>query len=238
MFVVDCSDLNRISFKFDNVASTIIAIDHHFGSKPYGDIYWCEEVVATGILIYKFIKEANLQITSDIATALYLSIKTDTCDFRNDNVDGETFRITADIVDYKPNMNLIQEMTSYTRELLNLQKEVWQNLMYDNQYKIVYTTITKKQIENNGGNFAMASSIINILRMLENINIAVVFIECGHKVFVKVRSKTIDVSNIMQEFGGGGHRHASGAVCYTDSTYSLVYHIISRIQQEIKNANI
>ena len=56
LFVLDCSEECRINLDIRDYSNKIIVIDHHNGFEPYGDIYWCEDVIANSMLIYKLIK--------------------------------------------------------------------------------------------------------------------------------------------------------------------------------------
>ena len=48
---------------------------------------------------------------------------------------------------------------------------------------------------------------------------------------VRARSNTINVSNILNKFNGGGHKYAAGALIYGDN----IYNISNKVINEIKN---
>ena len=72
------------------------------------------------------------------------------------------------------------------------------------------------------------------MRNFKDVDVAILFIRNNRNVYVKIRSRNIDVANIMKEFGGGGHKYAAGGMCYSDSEFWLMNNIMTRVKQEIE----
>lgn len=239
LFVLDCSEINRISVDCGELSKYCIVIDHHINFKKYGDIYWCEDVVATSMLIYRLItqiikQDNKIQFTEKIATALYLGIRSDSFNFRNPGTDAKTHLVTADLLNHSANVDIVNDIERYQKSIFVLQQEIWNNILFDSYYKIMYVVITKKQIEDAGSNFSEAAYLVDIMKLVKEVDVAVLFLVNKNYVYVKARSNNVNISRVMEEFGGGGHKNAAGARIYSDSTFSTVNHIIEQIKQEIK----
>lgn len=243
LFVLDCSEECRINLDIRDYSNKIIVIDHHNGFEPYGDIYWCEDVIANSMLIYKLIKMMmdvglNVLLNSKIATALYMGIRSDSFNFRNPNVTPETHEICSELLKYSADTEYINELERYSRGILKLEIFAFNSLLYDEHYKIIYTIITKDMIDNTHSTFEDASQIIDALKLIKNVDVALLFISAKGKIYIKARSTKYNVSKVMKQFGGGGHKLAAGAVCFSDSSYSLMNSVVKAMRLEIENKKV
>ena len=243
LFVLDCSEECRINLDIRDYSNKIIVIDHHSGFEPYGDIYWCEDVIANSMLIYKLIKMMmdvglNVLLNSKIATALYMGIRSDSFNFRNPNVTPETHEICSELLKYNADTEYINELEKYSRGILKLEIFAFNSLLYDEHYKIIYTIITKDMIDSTHSTFEDASQIIDVLKLIKNVDVALLFISAKGKIYIKARSTKYNVSKVMKQFGGGGHKLAAGAVCCSDSSYSLMNSVVKAMRLEIENKKV
>jgi len=90
LIVLDISDVRRLGGLADAVRALSpkpLTIDHHLpGDEPPGDVMFSDTTAcATGELVFDFAHTLGLQITPEIATALYTAILTDTGGFRFSN---------------------------------------------------------------------------------------------------------------------------------------------------------
>jgi len=239
LFVVDCSDESRISINTKEFSDNVIVIDHHEGFSPYGNIYWCENVIANSMLIFKLIKMMiktglNVLFNENIATALYMGIRGDSFNFRNPNVTSTTFEVCAELLKYHVKCDLVNEIEKCSMGILRLEKLVWDSLLYDERYKILYVLITQDMLNYARATYEDASQIIDVMKLIKNVDVAIVFISSRKNVYIKTRSTKYNIAKVMQQYGGGGHRLAAGAVCYNDSTsYALMNAVIKSIKEEI-----
>lgn len=75
--LVDCSTRNR-TINLDNISKLLIVIDHHNNNESIGNYYYNISWPANTMIIFDFLSEMNINITPQIATALYLGIFGDT----------------------------------------------------------------------------------------------------------------------------------------------------------------
>jgi phosphoesterase RecJ-like protein len=238
VFLVDCADPERTIDNVSNMARCLITIDHHYGVKPFGDIYLYEHEAATGIIIYKIIKSLS-PIDADIANALYLTIRSDTNSFKNNNTDSKAHEIASELLFKGANLQLINDIyDNKTLSLLRLMGYSFANIYYDRQYKIVYLIIRMDQIKKAQSNYEEASMLIDYIRGINDVEIAFLFLESSDdNVRIKARSKSVNVSEIMSQFDGGGHPTAAGTMIYCDDIYKVVENVILCAKKYIDKIN-
>ena len=101
-----------------------------------------------------------------------------------------------------------------SRERLELEKTVLQNIKfyYNNKVAVVY--YTKNMIEEIGATDDDTAGIASIPNQIEGVLVGVTMKEdkerSGYKISLR-SSGSVDVSKICETFGGGGHKNASGA---------------------------
>lgn len=76
---------------------TDLAIDHHGTNAGYARATWQEDCAATGELVWLLLKELGVELTADIAEALYVAIATDTNGFRTPGTTPRTLSVAADL---------------------------------------------------------------------------------------------------------------------------------------------
>lgn len=237
LFILDCSEICRVNIEYLQFSCKIIVIDHHFGFESYGDIYWCENVPATAILIFELAKQLQeqkkIEINKKIATALYLGLRGDTLNFTTYDSTYDVHKIASELFLYNANIQQVNEIEQYNFSMVKLLGDIIKDIIYDSHYKIIYLYLTRENIYDCNTTFYDSAKIVDILRNIKNVNVAFLFIRNNNIMFIKARSNTINISSIIKSFGGGGHEHAAGCACYVDSSYSLINAVITKTKQKI-----
>jgi Exopolyphosphatase-related proteins len=226
LIMVDFSDPTRTISNIKKRAKFIIVIDHHVHSKPFGNIYLCEKAAATGILIYKIIKSLT-PISPEIATALYLAIRSDTGSYKNSNTDSKAHQITSELLIYGASIetvNSIYESRSFS--FIKLMGSTLLNVKLDKKYKIAYLIVTRYDIELSGSPEDEISMLIDQIRGIKDCDMAFLFIEGIHNVRISARSKNRPVNKILEHFGGGGHAKAAGCAIEGEFVNDIAYKVI------------
>lgn len=232
VILVDCSDPNRTIDNIRKMAKFVICIDHHYGARPFGNLYYYEKAASTGIIIYNIIKRL-VPITEDIANALYLTIRSDTGSFKNNNTDFRAHEVAAELIFKGANINLVNEIyENKSLSLIKLLGNTLANTYFDPQYKIAYLTVSQEQIKLSNSNYEEATMLIDYIRGINDSDITFLFIESHDGIKIKARSKYTNVSEILSYFNGGGHLTAAGAVIYND-IYSAVELILCYTKEYI-----
>ena len=232
---LDVASLDRLrdSRIFFDKAKVTVNIDHHKTNPNYGDYQIIEpEASSTGEVLFNYFKENDWKITKDSAICLYVAIMTDTGNFRFENTSANSMRAAADLVELGANPNILYKncYEKKTKNLVMFQNYCVNKAEFLQDNKIVYTTVYKKDLEKFNGGDDYTDGIAETLRAIDSTEVAFVVKEVDTKVTkVSMRSKHIDVSQICETFGGGGHTYAAGC-----TIKSGIEDSIKKILNEIK----
>jgi len=196
-----------------------VIIDHHVSQDDLGAIEFKEETAeATGRLILELGEALGVEITPAIALPLFAAIATDTGWFRFSSVKEETFLALARLVsagaDPPGIFSALYERHSLAR--LYLRGRILNNVVSDSGGRLLSTHVTQQDFSETGANTTDTEDAINTLHTVVGSEIAVLFVELKPKVTkVSLRSRTdFDVQQIAAQFGGGGHKKASGVTFF------------------------
>jgi phosphoesterase RecJ-like protein len=216
----------------------VLNIDHHFDNGLYGNVNLVSPgVSACGEIVHDVIIRAGGKITPEIASALYTAILTDTSSFRF-NTNAQTLRITADLIDSGAEPNRIVEGV-YEQVLfatLLLLGKAFSTLKQTPDGYVVYCKVSRQMYRETGTSECDSENFIDYLRVIEGNRVTFVLKELSDgKTRVNLRSKNdYDVQKVAAEFGGGGHRNASGCTINTGLEESERL-ILAEIKKILKN---
>jgi phosphoesterase RecJ-like protein len=211
----DCSDLKRISKSLEGYRAPDIIIDHHITGDPIGTLNLIEpEAVATASVLTRHMAEWGLTITSAIAANLITGLITDTLGFRTSNTTSEALRQTADLLDLGVDMSSLY-YRSLVRRTYPAAKYWGAGLSsLERADGIIWVTLTVADRNTSGYNGKDDADLVNIISSIDDANIAIIFVEQNAKntkISWRALKPDIDVSQVASQFGGGGHKAASGA---------------------------
>lgn len=215
-FVLDAGELKRAGGWIRQRCRSLVNIDHHPCSEDFGDIYYVDtEACATGILIYRLLRAAGVEISRDVATCIYTAILSDSGSFRYSNSNPEAFQVAAEMV------ALGVDPWSIASGLYENQDEVRLRLLAlalptlrvapSGLYASV--AVTLDMYAATGAIDEHTDRFINYPRSIRGVEVAIFFRQLNAKSFkVGFRSKgNIDVGALARAMGGGGHHNAAGA---------------------------
>lgn len=211
---LDCANRNRAFSDWKPPGATI-NIDHHRGNSNFADLNWVDpECAAVGEMIYYLASYTETPLDTDIAEILLLAIMTDTGSFQYSNVMahhldmcGTLLRAGADIVKVAR-----AAYENRSPESVHLLGSVLSAVKYRCDGRLVLGEIRKEALENAGGSANLPQNLASELRAIRNVKVALMFTETPDgRLRLSLRGDgSIDVNAIAREFGGGGHRNASG----------------------------
>jgi len=90
LFTMECPEHERTGFPV--LPGPVINIDHHLGNKLYGEVNFLDlDAPSVGEMVLRMSKHLGVEIDADIATAMYVSLATDTGFFRYSNTTMRAF---------------------------------------------------------------------------------------------------------------------------------------------------
>jgi phosphoesterase RecJ-like protein len=212
--VVDASDLLRVGKALDGNLHPDVNIDHHITNLNFARLNLVEpQAVATSAILAEHMPEWGLPISPDIASALLTGIISDTLGFRTSNMTPQALRLAANLMEIGTNMPELYNRALVRRSFAATRYWAAGLGRLTRQDRLAWTSLTladRAAVEYPGNDDA---DLINILSSIEEIDIAVIFIEQrGGKVKVSWRAVPgVDISQVALSFGGGGHPAAAGA---------------------------
>ncbi|HEX2601083.1 MAG TPA: DHHA1 domain-containing protein, partial [Gemmatimonadaceae bacterium] len=221
MVVLDISDVKRLGVLAEAVRKLTIpklVIDHHLPSdEPPGTLLLADTAAcATGELIYDFAVCLGLEITPDIARALYVALLTDTGGFRFSNTTARCLTIAGQLIasGVEPEEMYARLYASMSLGRLHLLRDALATLEVDPEYGISWISVAAGAPEQYGLRSEDLEGIAEHPRSIGGTRLAIFFRDLGHdKVKVSLRSTgDVDVNKFAKQFGGGGHAKAAGAL--------------------------
>jgi phosphoesterase RecJ-like protein len=214
VIVMECGDVKRPGI--EGVESGfVINIDHHPGNVLYGALNWMDlSAAACGEMVFDLVQELGVPITYEIALHVYIAILTDTGSFHYSNITPRTFDICRQCVDAGVSPPAVARSIFDANNLgrLKLFGAVLNRMHLDPTGRIATLSVDKQLTQDCGGTYEDTEGLINLPLTVKEILAVVFFKEIGPGDWrVSMRSKgDIDINAIAKEFGGGGHKNASG----------------------------
>jgi len=227
IITVDTGDLIQLGrFYEDNPelfsSIPLINIDHHASNDFFGKINYVDVMSSATTellipLIHDFEEDSGMDLMDeDIATLLLAGIITDTGSFQNANTTPRSFAASALLVKHGARQQEIIHHVFKTKHLstLKLWGRILSHIKVDQKHKFVWSTITRKDFDETGAADDETGGIIDeLLTNAPGTEVVLLLKEKAEGVASgSLRSTTpaVDVSQIAEMFGGGGHVQASG----------------------------
>lgn len=194
----------------------VLVIDHHATADGLGDIEIVDTTAAAaGLIIFDLIKNAGWPLNKKIAEPLFVAISTDTGWFRFSNIDSRVHRSCAELLDMgvKPAdiYHTLYQNFSLTR--FKLMTAMLDTLELHFEGRLATQYILQKDFERTGAANSDTENLIDECQRISSVEAAALFVELKDgRIRCSLRSRgVVDVRQIAQKFGGGGHKQAAGA---------------------------
>jgi bifunctional oligoribonuclease and PAP phosphatase NrnA len=218
---LDCGNIDRMPVDFlQEDGLRILNIDHHHDNTRFGTVNLvAPEASCTAEIVYRLAKELGAEITPPIADALYTGLVTDTGKFMYENTSPEAHRMAAELIEagvepHEVHRRLYEDLPF--RRLLLLQRALASVERYDDG-SITIAHLVKDDYAATGAAEQDSEGVVDHMRAVEGTRVAVLVREQlsedregTRKVSLRATDRSVDVSRIAREFGGGGHPQAAG----------------------------
>jgi len=160
----------------------------------------------------------NIEITLDMAIAIYTGIVYDTGSFAYPKTNAMAFHIAEHLVNIGVNPNKIYSRLSESKsiESIILQTLVNQNMKLHFNKQVAVQYMSKKTLLDSGAQYDEAQEIVNFPLQSQIVRASVFFKENASGLLrCSIRSKgDVDCTKIARMFNGGGHKTAAGFKCH------------------------
>ncbi len=211
----------------------VINIDHHFSNTQFGDVNLVEHTSSsTTQLIYNLIPfleeefraeentDEKIQKTqildANISTLILAGMLTDTGSFQHSNTTPEALDIASILIEHGAEHQKIVKQLFKTKSLstLKIWGKVLTKLQKDPLYKIVWSSVSRNDLEETGSHSDDTNDLIDdLMATTPDTELVLLVKEREDNIIsTSVRSSSDDVDSIAftSIFGGGGHKQAAG----------------------------
>ena len=232
----DAQSLAMSSTLFENAKETL-CIDHHISNDAFADYnYIVPDASSTSELVYNLTDKEKISPAS--AEALYMGIVHDTGVFQYSCTSPETMEAAAELMRKGINGSEIIDKTYYEKSYIQNQilgRALLESMLVMDK-KCIVSVIRQKSMRFFQAQPSDLEGIVSQLRQTKGVEVAIFLHEISPQQFkVSLRSKgKVDVSQIAQYYGGGGHVRAAG-VTMEGSSHDVINNITARIALQLKH---
>ena len=245
VIATDCATFERLGRVAPCIGSrqVFINIDHHASNTRYADINWISpKEPSTGELIVRLLEAGGWPITPPIANCLFAAISTDTGSFQYPSTRPPTFHTAAKLVQRGADLGRIcnDVYHSYSLSRVRLLQHVYNQFKLTADDQVAYFWLRKKDYVRTGAKPDDSEGLIDHVRAIQPVVVACLFEEMdGDVTRLSLRSKNekVNVNNIAQLFGGGGHHAAAGARIHGKPA-AVQRKVIAAVKQAISRASV
>jgi phosphoesterase RecJ-like protein len=221
LLAVDCANESRLGPDPTLIreAPLVIDIDHHHDNTRFGQINLVvPNASSTGEVLRDVFAELGVELTPEIAEALYIALVTDTGRFQYSNTTPKALRLAAELVEAGADVHRIFQWVYETVQFAKLKllaRALERAQIYDGG-RLVVSYLLRSDFTDIGAAEAYSEGIIDYLRAVEGADMAALIREPprsdgpARRVSLRASTDELDVSAIARKSGGGGHRQAAG----------------------------
>jgi len=220
LVAVDCANETRMGPDLTLIedAPLTLDIDHHHDNSRFGDVSLVVgDASSTGEVLGDVFRELGVELTPEIAEALYTAVVTDTGRFQY-NTTSKTLRLAAELVeagaDVKRVFQGVYESVEFAK--LKLLGHVIDRAQVYEGGRLVVSYILRSDFTELNVAEAYSEGLIDSLRGVEGAEMAALIREPPRRegpprrISLRASNDELDVSAIARKSGGGGHRQAAG----------------------------
>jgi phosphoesterase RecJ-like protein len=217
---VDCAQASRVADEtlLEGVL-LLVNIDHHHDNTRFGDVnVVCAGASSTGEVLSDVFTLLGIDLTAEIAEALYVALVTDTGRFQYSNTTPKALRLAADLVEAGVDVQKVFQGVYETIQFakLKLLARALERAAVHEGGDVVVSYLLRTDFDEVGAEEPYSEGIIDSLRAVEGAKVSALIREPprdggpARKVSLRTSVDEIDVSAIARKSDGGGHRQAAG----------------------------
>jgi bifunctional oligoribonuclease and PAP phosphatase NrnA len=223
-----------------HTAPLVVNVDHHHDNSRFGAVNLVvADASSTGEIVRDLLAELGVELTPDIAEAIYIALVTDTGRFQYTNTTTKAHALAIELMEHgvEPQeiYRRIYEAVPFVRQKLKGRALERAQLYEDG--RMIASYLLRSDFEELGVGEEYAEGVIDELRAVNGVELAMTVREppepSDARLRISMRSAVdlVDVSAIARRRGGGGHRRAAGF-----STDESIEQVIEFVRSEFANA--
>ena len=215
---VDIADIERLGSLGQELPRPIdINIDHHISNSHFASINLvADDTAATAEYLVDLLQPLGLALDEQVANCLLTGLVTDSLGFRTNSTSMTTLATAHRLLQHGAQLYKIYDRTLHRRSFEAIR--LWGQALGTARCEdgLAWTQVTLSGKAKIGYKANGDADVVSQLAAIEGAEVAVVFVERPDaEVKISWRSVSgLDVAEIAQYFGGGGHQAAAGANMY------------------------
>jgi phosphoesterase RecJ-like protein len=221
LVALDCANAQRMGPDVTLVdeAPLTLDIDHHHDNSRFGDVNLVVgDASSTGEVLRDVFTELGIELTPDLAEALYIAVVTDTGRFQYTNTTPKALRLAADLVEAGADVHRVFQGVYESVEFAKLKllaRALDRAQVYEGG-RLVVSHLERNDFTELNAPEAYSEGIIDYLRAVEGAEMAALIREPPRRegpprrISLRASNDALDVSAIARKSDGGGHRQAAG----------------------------
>ena len=218
---LDCGNIDRMPVSFlRRDDAHIVNIDHHHDNTMFGTANLVVDGAScTAEIIWDLNRDLGVDLTVEIAEALYVALVTDTGKFQYENTTPTSHLMAAELLEHGVDVHGIFRRLFENLPFAKLQllSRVLSRIERYDDGRLTMSFIGRSDYEETGADENDSEGIVDHIRALEGTVVAALVREQlkegregVKKVSLRASADEVDVSVIARKQGGGGHRQAAG----------------------------
>lgn len=188
----------------------VLNFDHHVSNDLFGNYYYVDiNASSVNEALYDIIVDTEINIDEEIANYLVMGIISDTGNLKYSSLSSKSLKILSDLRNI---VNWSEIFYKINKKFFNEYKLL--SIFYDRlqmEEKIAYSYLLKSDLEKLSMNIEDVNNIVENIDYLDQVEIYFSVLELDeNKSKVSLRSRSIPIREIAEQFGGGGHNLAAG----------------------------
>ena len=222
LLALDCANESRLGPDPEvlHSAPLVVNVDHHHDNSRFGAVNLVvADASSTGEIVRDLLRELDVELTPDIAEALYIALVTDTGRFQYTNTTPKALRLAAELVEAGADVHKIFQDVYESLQFAKLKllaRALERAEVYEGG-RLVISYLLRDDFAEVGAAEPYSEGIIDYLRAVEGADMAALIREPprgdgpARRVSLRASADELDVSKIARASGaGGGHRQAAG----------------------------
>lgn len=235
MIGFDCGSYGRLGIERD---LPLINIDHHQSNDFYGTVNIIDtSAISTTEVVYDFFVANDIKINGKIALSLYAGLLDDSKCFSDPLCNAKTFDMARFLIRSGADHSLCVEWLFQRGSLSSIRikgvllKEM--KLLGDGQLAVF--DVSRALMEESGASVFECKKVLDEALRMRSVKAAIMVLEHPHG-GVKISLRTdgsINASEVMEHFGGGGHIKRAGGRLKKENNSILVEEMTRMILKEL-----
>jgi bifunctional oligoribonuclease and PAP phosphatase NrnA len=221
LLAVDCANVRRIGpdTKAVERARLVLDVDHHHDNSRFGDANLIvADASSTAEIVRDLLAELGVELTPEIAEALWVALVTDTGRFSYTNTSSKSLLLAAELVDAGADVHGVfrQVFESVQFAKIKLLARALERAQLYEGGRVLITYLLRGDFVEVGAEEPYSEGIIDYLRQVAGTELVALIREPPtdggptHRISLRSSKDEIDVSAVARQRGGGGHRQAAG----------------------------